>query len=438
MSTTLNLQTFLNERGFSPYQWMIFICCFLTAFFDGMDTAVIGYVAPHLLQDWGLEKAQLSPVLSAALFGLAIGALASGPIADRFGRKPVLVVAVLLFSLMCIACAYAQNLSQLEWLRFLTGLGLGAAMPNAITLLSEYCPDDKRSLIVNTMACGFPLGAAIGGFLAAWLIPTFGWRSVFWVCGGTPLLLAIFMLFTLPRSVRYLLSHGKPAIEVWKVLRRISPSLPKETQFVMIERQIENMGEKRGIALVLSRHYLLGSVMLWFAYFFGLIIFYSMVNWLPVLFQEAKMPETLGPRIVGLFALGGLGAIFSGWLMDRFNANKLIAFCAFLTALSVIGIGFALNYRIEVLVAVVLIAGVLQNTMQTSLPALAAAFYPTAGRTTGVSFMLGVGRFGAIAGTFLTGWLISQQLSFTHIFMILSIPSLLVMSCILIKEWFYQ
>ena len=171
---TVNVQGFLNENRFSVYQWMIFIICLLIAFFDGMDTAAIGYIAPSLLDDWGIEKKELAPVLSAALFGLAIGAVASGPIADKIGRKVVLTVSVLLFSAMCTASSFSQNLTQMTILRFITGLGLGAAMPNAVTLLAEYCPDHKRSLIVNTMYCGFPVGAAAGGFFASWLIPEYG------------------------------------------------------------------------------------------------------------------------------------------------------------------------------------------------------------------------------------------------------------------------
>lgn len=156
---TINVQDFLNENKFSGYQWMIFIICFLIAFFDGMDTAAIGYVAPSLLEEWGIEKSQLAPVLSAALFGLAIGAMTSGPLADKFGRKIVLTSSVLIFSGFCVASSFVHDLTQMTVLRFITGLGLGAAMPNAVAILSEYCPDHKRSLILNTMYCGFPVGA---------------------------------------------------------------------------------------------------------------------------------------------------------------------------------------------------------------------------------------------------------------------------------------
>ena len=173
----VNIQTFLNAHRFSSFQWVVFGLCFVIVVMDGFDTAAIGFIAPSLVQEWGVTRPELGPVLSAALFGLAAGALSSGPIADCLGRKIVLAVSVLVFGAACLGSSFAANLQQLTILRFLTGVGLGAAMPNAVTLVSEFCPDRWRATLTNAMFCGFPLGAALGGFLAAWMIPHFGWRS---------------------------------------------------------------------------------------------------------------------------------------------------------------------------------------------------------------------------------------------------------------------
>lgn len=433
----VNVQDFLNQNRFSPYQWMLFAICFLIAFFDGMDTAAIGYIAPSLLDDWGLEKKELAPVLSAALFGLAIGAVSFGPVADKIGRKVVLTFSVILFSGMCIASAYADNLTELSVMRFVTGLGLGAAMPNAVTLLSEYCPEHKRSLIVNTMYCGFPVGAAAGGFFASWVIPELGWRGALMWCGLLPLVLGVAMIFLLPRSAAYMVVKKYPHERIRKILNRINPQADlRDVQFVVNEKKAG--GEAANpMSMVLGRELRAGSVLLWLSYFLGLIIFYAMINWMPVLFREAHMPPELGPKIAGLFALGGLGAIANGWLMGRYNGNKLIALLSLLTALSVACIGWALGHSLWMLIAVVLFAGIMQNTAQSSLPALAAQFYPTVCRTTGVSWMLGLGRMGAIAGTFLTGQLLAWHLDFVTIFIILAVPSLLMVVCLLLKHKLY-
>lgn len=434
---TVNVQAFLNENRFSPYQWMIFIICLLIAFFDGMDTAAIGYVAPSLLEEWGMEKKELAPVLSAALFGLAIGAMTSGPLADKFGRKIVLTASVLLFSGFCVASAYAADLTQMTILRFITGLGLGAAMPNAVAMLSEYCPDRNRALILNTMYCGFPVGAAAGGFFASFIIPEYGWRAVLWWCGAVPLVLGVLMIFIMPRSASFLVSKKQPAEKVRKILKRINPRADLDNAVFVLPENKAAQQTGNPMAMVMGSHFRAGSILLWIAYFMGLIIFYAMINWMPVLFKEVNMPPELGPRISGLFALGGLGAIASGWLMDKFNGNRLIALLSFLTALSVASIGWALGQGVGALVAVVLFAGVMHNTAQSSLPALAAKFYPTECRATGVSWMLGIGRFGAIAGTFLTGQLIAWKLDFVTIFVILAIPSLILSVCLLLKQKIY-
>src|SRR3954467_1385984 len=194
---TVDVQAFLNENPFSKYQWLTFALCFFIVLLDGFDTAAIGYIAPSLITEWGVNRPALAPALSAALFGLAIGALSSGPLADKFGRKTVLVGSVLIFGLACLLSAWAGSLNQLVLWRFVTGLGLGAAMPNAVTLTSEYCPEGKRAMLTNAMFCGFPTGAAFGGFLAAWMIPIWGWRSVLILGGTVPLALVVVMLLIL-------------------------------------------------------------------------------------------------------------------------------------------------------------------------------------------------------------------------------------------------
>lgn len=197
-SRSMNVTDFIDSHPFTRFQWLVFALCFVIVLLDGFDTAAIGYIAPSLIKEWGVSKPQLGPVLSAALLGLAAGALMAGPLADRFGRKIVLVLSVLAFGVACLASAFSANLDQLTLMRFLTGMGLGAAMPNAVTLMSEFCPEQRRSLLTNAMFCGFPLGAAFGGFLAAWIIPNYGWRGVLVLGGAAPLVLAALILFLLP------------------------------------------------------------------------------------------------------------------------------------------------------------------------------------------------------------------------------------------------
>ncbi|NRO97214.1 MFS transporter [Paraburkholderia sp. NMBU_R16] len=429
---TVDIQTLINEHPFSLFQWLVFAMCFVVVLMDGFDTAAIGFIAPSLLSEWHIGKAALGPVLSAALFGLACGALLSGPVSDRYGRRLVLTLSVLLFGAACLASAYAGNLTALTTLRFVTGVGLGAAMPNAVTLMSEYCPDGRRATIVNLMFCGFPVGAAVGGFLAAWMIPQFGWRSVLLLGGAVPLLLAIVLAFRLPESIRYMVVRQQRVEKIRNVMARISANARFADAFVMHEPFSRAAGHG-GMRIVLSRSFILGTVMLWLCYFMGLVIFYGLINWMPVLLKEAGLSPQRAALVSALFPLGGLGTVLCGMLMDRFDANRVVAAAYAFTAISVCAIGQAVG-NIGLLVCAVFIAGVLMNTAQASMPALAAAFYPTAGRGTGVAWMLGVGRFGGIAGSFLVAELARRQVGLPGIFAIVAVAGALACVALVIKQ----
>ncbi len=432
---SVNVQQLLNESAISSYQWAVYALCFFIVLLDGFDTAMIGYIAPSLVQEWGVSKAALGPVLSAALFGLAAGALSAGPMADRLGRKRVLVGSVFLFGVACFASAFASGITELTVLRFITGLGLGAAMPNAVTLTSEYCPESRRSMLTNAMFCGFPLGAALGGFLAAWMIPLWGWRSVLLLGGIAPLVLGLLLIVVLPESVRYMVVKRWPAAMIRKVMVRIAGDKAlKATSFSLQESAAADSQAAGGLRVVLARTYRTGSLMLWLAYFMGLVVFYALMNWMPILFKDAGIQPRTATLIAALFPLGGVGAIFFGWLMDRYNANRIIALGYALTALSIWAIGQAVG-NVGLLMTVVFIAGAVMNTAQSSMPSLAAAFYPTQGRATGVAWMLGIGRFGGIAGSFLVAELTARQLSAAAIFSVVAVPGVIAMLALLVKEF---
>jgi AAHS family 4-hydroxybenzoate transporter-like MFS transporter len=429
---TVDVQALINEHGFSRFQWLIFAMCFAIVALDGFDTSAIGFIAPSLLAEWHIGKAALAPVLSAALFGLACGALISGPISDRWGRRRVLIAAVLLFGCACLASAFSGSLTELTVLRFVTGVGLGAAMPNAVTLMSEFCPDYRRATIVNLMFSGFPLGAAAGGFLAAWLIPHFGWRSVLLFGGAVPVLLAVVLAFHLPESIRYMVVKNHRPDRIRAVLSRIAVRIGDVESFTMHEAATQ-AARGEGARVVLARPYIIGSVMLWLCYFMGLVIFYGLINWMSVLLKEAGLSAQTAALVSALFPLGGAGAVLSGMLMDRFEGNRVVAACYALGAICVYAIGQAVG-SLGWLALTVFAAGVLVNTAQSSMPALAAAFYPTSGRGTGVAWMLGVGRFGGIAGSFLVAELARRQFSLGALFAVVSAAGAVACLALLIKD----
>ena len=431
-ASTLDVQSYIDDQRFMPYQWLIALLGFLIVAVDGFDTAAIGYIAPSLVQEWSIPKSMLGSVLSAALFGLAIGGLAGGPVADRLGRKLVLVVSVFFFGVWSLVSAYATSLESLTVFRFLTGLGLGAAMPNAVTLMSEFTPKRIRGVLVNTMFSGFPLGASAGGFLAAWLIPVYGWRAVLIVGGLIPLTLAIFLLVLLPESVRFLVARKQPAEKIRKIIRRIF-KVNFASIITFTSSELPHADAKSAVGVVLSKSYRLGSGMLWAAYFFGLLIIYLIVNWMPLILKDAGFSVGRAAFVSALFTLGGgVGALISGWMMGKFNSNKVVAAVYVLSGILIFAVGQNTGSAFW-LGILIFIMGTAMNGAQSSMPTLAAEFYPTHGRATGVAWMMAFGRLGGISGALVGAELMRRQLGFEQIFTLLAFPAFLAAGALMIK-----
>ncbi|CAG2142355.1 aromatic acid/H+ symport family MFS transporter [Cupriavidus numazuensis] len=432
-SKVIDVQQFIDEHSFSPYQWLILFICFLIVAADGFDTAAIGFVAPAVAREWSIPVSALGPVLSAALVGLALGALLAGPIADRIGRRRVLIGSVFFFGLWTAACVAATDIWQLTVFRFLTGIGLGAALPNATTLLSEYVPAKRRALLLNIMFCGFTLGASAGGLAAAALIPDFGWRSVFVVGGAVPVLLAI-GLIRLPESIRFMVIRDWPIERIRHVLRRIAndPAIAT-SRFTVWENQGDS--QRTPIGAMLARPYRFGTLTLWLAYYMGLLVYYTLTSWMPTLIREAGFSLREAALVTALFPAGGvLGALIFGWLMDRWNPSRTVALAFLLLGVAVcaMGQGAASTGSLAVLTFV---AGVCMTGAQMSMLALAALFYPTHSRATGVAWMLGVGRFGGILGAMGGGTLLAAGYSMIYIFTLMAAPAFVAALALFAMAW---
>ncbi|EKT4566484.1 MFS transporter [Pseudomonas putida] len=429
---SLDVQSFINQQPLSRYQWRVVLLCFLIVFLDGLDTAAMGFIAPALSQEWGIDRASLGPVMSAALIGMVFGALGSGPLADRFGRKGVLVGAVLVFGGFSLASAYATNVDQLLVLRFLTGLGLGAGMPNATTLLSEYTPERLKSLLVTSMFCGFNLGMAGGGFISAKMIPAYGWHSLLVIGGVLPLLLALVLMVWLPESARFLVVRNRGTDKVRKTLSPIAPQVVAEAGSFSVPEQ-KAVAARNVFAVIFSGTYGLGTVLLWLTYFMGLVIVYLLTSWLPTLMRDSGASMEQAAFIGALFQFGGvLSAVGVGWAMDRFNPHKVIGIFYLLAGVFAYAVGQSLG-NITVLATLVLVAGMCVNGAQSAMPSLAARFYPTQGRATGVSWMLGIGRFGAILGAWSGATLLGLGWTFEQVLTALLVPAALATMGVVVK-----
>src|SRR5258708_23997281 len=270
----------MEERGLSQVQVLPVGLGFLVVAWDGFDTIAIGFIAPAIRAEWGATPAQLAPLFGAGLFGLMIGAFAFGPLADRLGRRAILALTVLFFGVASLASALAPSIGMLTLLRFVTGLGLGGALPNAITLTSEYSPEGRRSSLVMIMFSGFALGAALSGVASAHLIAADGWRSVLVLGGVLPLLLAPVLWVILPESVLFLATRGDRDARVAATLRRIAPDavIPAGTRFVGAGRP-----ERLPVGELFRPDVLVGTLFLWVTFFMSLLGIFLMTSSLPLL-----------------------------------------------------------------------------------------------------------------------------------------------------------
>ncbi|MGV2291816.1 MFS transporter [Trinickia sp. YCB016] len=417
---TVDVQDFINSHKLSTYQLLIVALCFLAVAFDGFDTASAGFIAPAIRKQWALSALQLAPMFGAGLFGLMLGALLFGPLADRFGRKPILCLSVTLFGLLCLWSAYATSLRELILLRFLTGLGLGGAMPTAITLTSEFGPEKQRSLLVTSMFCGFTLGGASGGVVASQIMPLHGWQGVLLFGGAMPLVLVPVLVWLLPESVRYLALSGRKQEQVARTLRRIAPQEAFDNATFTVP---ENKVKGSPVRSLFGKSVIVGTVCLWITFFMSLLVYYLLTSWLPTVINNTGVPLGMTALVAAALPLGStVGAVLIGRLMDRHSPCLVLASSYMIAAVFIVLIGVASS--LPMLVFAVFGAGLGTGGSQTGVNALAAAYYPTASRVSGVSWALGIGRVGSIVGSMVGGVLLAMHLGLPIMFVLVAIPAI--------------
>ena len=429
----LDVRELINGNPLSRFQKLVVFLGFCVIALDGFDIAIMGFIAPTLKHEWGVTNYELGFVISAALIGLALGALLSGPLADWLGRKKIIVNSVFFFGFWTIVTAFSQNIEQMIFFRFMTGLGLGAAMPNIGTLVSEYAPERQRSFLITVIFCGFTFGAAAGGFSASWLIPRFGWHSLMALGGILPLLFAPLLIWLLPESVRFLVVKRASAARIRAILQRLYPGQIADNAEFTLPAQPVNANAMR---LVLSRHYRLGSLMLWLVYFMGLFLVYILGSWLPTLVKEVGLTVSQAAVMTAIYQAGGtVGSLFAGWLMDRINPHRALGLIYAIGGLFTMAMGYAAA-SFALLCLLAFVSGACLNGANTGMNALSARYYPTQARATGSSWMHGVGRMGAILSAFAGAEMMALNLSFENVFLILGIPAALTVVGLVVKGLF--
>lgn len=413
----IDVHSIIDEARFGRFHWLVMGLCGLLLIFDGYDLFIYGVVLPVIMKTWGLTPLQAGALGSYALFGMMFGALAFGSLADRIGRKKGIAICFALFSVATVVNGFASTPGEFGLCRFIAGLGCGGLMPNAVALMNEYAPKRMRSTLVALMFSGYSLGGMLSAGVGIFMLPRFGWSSMFFVA-TLPLLLLPLILHYLPESVGFLIRKGRTE-QARTLLKRLAPEAGISGDDTL---QISGTKGKGASVLELFRGGLgVRTLSIWVAFFCCLLMVYALGSWLPKLMAGAGY--SLGSSLSFLLALnfGGMaGAILGGWLGDRLNLVKVMIgfFLAAAFSISLLGI----NSPMPVLYLLIFIAGATTIGTQILLYAATAQLYGLNVRSTGLGWASGIGRNGAIVGPLLGGALMAIELPLQLNFLAFAIP----------------
>lgn len=413
----IDVHQIIDNARFSRFHWMVMALCALLLIFDGYDLFIYGVVLPSIMQEWGLTPLQAGALGSYALFGMMFGALAFGTLADRIGRKKGIAICFALFSCATILNGFASNPTEFGVCRFIAGLGCGGLMPNAVALMNEYAPKRLRSTLVAIMFSGYSVGGMLAAGVGIYMLPRFGWESMFFAA-AIPLLLLPLILWKLPESVGFLLRQGRHE-QAREMLQKIQPGLHIDAADQL------HMSDSKGKGVAVFELFrdgrALRTLCLWLAFFCCLLMVYALSSWLPKLMANAGY--SLGSSLSFLLALnfGGMaGAILGGWLGDRFNLSKVMVAFFVAAAVSISLLGF--KSPTPLLYLLIFVAGATTIGTQILLYAGAAQFYGLSIRSTGLGWASGIGRNGAIVGPLLGGALMGINLPLQLNFLAFAVP----------------
>ncbi|MFD1706135.1 MFS transporter [Siminovitchia sediminis] len=415
----INVAQVVDDSKVNSLHLTVLLWCIFIIVFDGFDLAIYGAVIPSLSQLWSLNPGVVGFIGSLSLIGSLIGALTCGIIADKIGRKKVIIACVLLFSVFSIMTGLSNGPVDFAIYRFIAGLGLGGVGPLVVVLTSEYSPKSKRSMMVGIMYSGFSIGGILVALSGLVVIPNLGWQWMYYI-GALPLISIPILIKYLPESLAYYVVKGERE-QVQKILKRLNPSFtPKSDDVYEVNLPktgmpvVQLFKERRGTT----------TIMFWIICFMGLLMTYGLSTWLPQLMIKAGYP--LNSSLLFMFALNLgaiLGAIAGGWLADRIGSKKVLVGLFGFGAICLSLLGF--NPGSAVLYFLIIVSGAASIGAQIIANGYISKFYPAHIRSTALGWAIGIGRFGAILGPSIGGLLLELSLPIYMNFIVFAIPALL-------------
>ncbi len=416
------IRNVFNQGRITWIQILVIMISLILNMLDGFDVTAMAFTVHSIGKELQITPNLLGLVFSSALAGMMAGAMFIAPCSDIIGRRKMILICVTTIGLSMCLTAYANSIWQLIALRGITGLGVGAMLASLAAIASEYAPEKYRSLAVVSITAGYPLGATVGGFIAAPMIPAYGWESVFLAGGAATLMMGVAVYFCMPESLQFLLAKDDPGTlaKVNNILRRLNK--PELEELPRIEPGAHS--DKANVFSLLTHDRRNQTLILWASFLFCFVSLYFMMSWIPKLVVTAGMSESTGVYASTAFNGGAIiGIVSLGWMSARIGLSNLIS--TFLVGSAIIMIVFVYIEGVEHLFSYLFVIGFLLQGGFVGLYAVAAKIYPTEIRTTGVGWAIGLGRFGAVIGPYVGGILIASGVTMEANFIIFAMPLLI-------------
>ena len=432
-SHTNNIAELIDRGRISYQQILIVLLCLIFNMVDGFDITAMAVTVHQIGEDMQLGADKLGLVFSFSLAGMMLGAMFLASLSDVIGRRTMIILSLLLVGSTVLMTAWANSLIMLIALRFVSGLGAGAMLASVATLAAEYSPERFRALSVTAVTAGYPLGAMMTGLVASSVMPDFGWQGMFIAGGSITIGLALLAFLLIPESLQFL-SKKQPKGALNKVnatLTRLSretlsalPAIDERGSIVEADRQ--NILEK--MFSLLTPELRRSTLILWMSFFLCISTLYFLMSWVPKLFINLGYAPEVGNMAFSVFNFGGvLGIITLGYLASRWMLSSLITIFTVISGVLMWVFAAAASFEAGQLILMILIF-VIGFSLQggyTGMYAVAAKIYPIEIRSTGVGWAIGLGRFGAVIGPGIAGYMIAGGLSITTNFLTFAIPMLI-------------
>jgi len=399
-TSQVSVQDILDNGPWPPIQIGAVILAALSVILDGFDGQLIGFAIPSIIKEWGVTRGDFAPVVAAGLLGMGVGSAVAGVVADRIGRRKVLIASVVLFGIGTALIGLAENLTMVAALRFLAGLGIGGALPTATTLAAEFTPKRIRTVVVTTTIVCVPLGGMLAGLFSIWILPEFGWRAAFFVGGSLPVVFAVALVALLPESPRWLSRTPGQEQRLRTLLARMKRDVPAS---VTIVDGADVAGAQGSVARLFADGRSRDTFLIWTAFFLCLMSVYAIFSWLPTMLTGEGLSIAEGGKGLTAYNLGGVvGAVLCAIAIGRFGSRWPMVICGVGGCLSAFAVS-QLDVKTSFTLALVGLTahGFFVNAVQSTLYALCAHTYPTSLRATGTAMAVTVGRVGSIASAFL-------------------------------------